>query len=160
MWRSPIETAIALVTAWVLQGLRVRPVDWLGGPLPSYPMGTICFAPGYLGCPRQRLLIRIQFHVGSSPCNVMPCFANTASPAALRKAWRAFQTLVLSLILFRRALTGKAMHALLAPGITNLAADALSREHQPGQTVRLPTYLSDVSRTDVSSRTRAWWLAL
>ena len=46
------------------------------------------------------------------------------------------------------------------PGVSNIAADQLSRLHQPQKTGKIPSYLKDTDRTVIPARQRSWWRAL
>ena len=46
------------------------------------------------------------------------------------------------------------------PGITNQAADALSRLHEPGKHVRIPHYLHRHQHTPCPPRGPQWWVTL
>ena len=46
------------------------------------------------------------------------------------------------------------------PGVSNIAADSLSRINDPTKTVPIPSYLRDVPRHECTSRDATWWRAL
>ena len=46
------------------------------------------------------------------------------------------------------------------PGVANLAADALSRFHQPGKRFVLPPILKDALEITVPPRPLSWWRSL
>ena len=46
------------------------------------------------------------------------------------------------------------------PGISNKAADILSRRYQPGHNVSLPTYLELSAEQRVEYRPKTWWKSL
>ena len=46
------------------------------------------------------------------------------------------------------------------PGLANVAADALSRKHDPSKVYAVPTYLSNCPEQEVPPRLRSWWQAL
>ena len=46
------------------------------------------------------------------------------------------------------------------PGLSNTAADALSRKHDPGKRFVLPAYLANCPEMEVAPRLRSWWQAV
>ena len=46
------------------------------------------------------------------------------------------------------------------PGISNVAADALSRQSDPFKRIAIPSYLTSATRHVCANRTKSWWRSL